>query len=66
MKKCYYKEIEYVIPHIECSFCGRIIRPGEGLFRVVLTWGDGRTACQQCYDEYEIDWSMHESEECEV
>lgn len=62
MKKCYFKEIEYVIPHICCSFCDETIKPGEGLYSVVITWGDGRTACQTCYDEFEIDWTMHEKE----
>ena len=58
MKKCYDKEIAYVVPKLKCSMCGKHIKVGEELCSVVIKWGDGRTTCRECYDEYEIDWSM--------
>jgi len=61
MEKCYDKHKEFVVPHIYCSFCTHWIRPGETLYMVVVKWGDGRSACKECYDKYEIDWSMHET-----
>lgn len=64
-KKCYAKEIEYVVPKLTCSMCGKHIKVGEELCTVVLEWGDGRTTCKKCYDEYEIDWSMHDHEDIE-
>jgi hypothetical protein len=62
-KKCYSKEVEYVVPRLYCSFCKREIKRGEKLCSVVITWGDGRSACEECYNEYEIDWSIHDHDE---
>lgn len=62
MKKCYFKDIKYVIPQLRCNFCDKIIKPGQGVYSIILTWGDGRTSCKECYDTYEIDWSMHKNE----
>jgi len=58
MKKCYSKEIEYIVPKLHCSMCGKHIKIGEELCSVVLKWGDGRTTCRECYDQYEIDCSL--------
>ena len=62
-KKCYFKRLAYVIPELQCFFCNNIIKTGEALYTVVLTWGNGKSACKKCYDQFEIDWSMHETEE---
>jgi hypothetical protein len=62
-KKCYEKHFGYTIPKIYCKFCKKQIKTGENIYTVVLTWGDGRTACQECYDEYEVDWSLHAIED---
>ena len=62
MKKCYDKTLEYVVPRLYCSMCEKNIRPGDGLYMVVLKWGDGRHTCEECYNKYEIDWSMREIE----
>lgn len=64
-KKCYSKELCYIVPEIKCSLCKSPIKIGEGLYIVVLKWGDGKHTCKKCYDEYEIDWSMHERETIE-
>jgi len=63
MKPCYSKELAYIIPNIHCSFCTKQLMPGNALYTVVITWGDGRTACKECYDEYKVDWSLHETDE---
>lgn len=65
LKKCYSKRLDYIIPEIKCHFCKDTIKTGEGLYTVVLTWGDGKSACKKCYDKFEIDWSMHNTEEDE-
>lgn len=65
MKKCYDKELEYIVPTLRCSFCHEKINPGDELHSVILTWDDGRTACKKCADQYEIDWEMHKTEEGE-
>lgn len=62
MKKCYHKHFDYVIPKIHCGFCNKHIQTSEKIFSVVLEWGNGKTACEECYDQYEIDWSLHEIE----
>lgn len=63
MKKCYDKEFNFVVPHLYCKFCGKWIKPGEKFYSVLLKWGDGRSACEECYNEYEIDWSLRKTED---
>lgn len=65
MKKCYSKELAYIIPELSCSICGKILKAGDALYTVVITWGDGKTVCKKCYDEYEVDWSLHDEEDPE-
>jgi len=70
VKKCYDKYFDYTftVPIIRCSFCHERINPGDEVHKVLLTWGDGRTSCKKCVNNYEIDWSMreHETEEGEI
>ena len=63
--KCYNKRLEYVVPTIRCDFCKTHIKSGDELYSVVLTWGNGKTSCKECYDKFEIDWSLHEIETSE-
>lgn len=58
IRKCHSKEFLYVVPTIKCWFCNKHIKPGDELFIVVLSWGDGRPSCKECYDKYEIDESI--------
>jgi hypothetical protein len=60
MKMCYYKRFGYIVPTIKCEFCNTIIHPGEEVHSVTITWGDGKTACRDCSEEYEIDWILHD------
>lgn len=62
-KKCYSKELSYVVPTIRCNFCNTHIKSGDKLYSVVLTWGNGKSACEECYNKYEIDWTIHERKE---
>ena len=62
MKKCYSKRILYTIPQIKCSICDCDINKGEEVCIVAVTWGNGITTCRKCYNEFEIDWSLHEDE----
>lgn len=66
MKKCYSKDFHYIVPIITCKFCNKHIKPGEKLYSIILEWGDGRTACENCYNEYEIDWLMRKEINYEV
>lgn len=64
-KKCYGKEVGYIIPKVRCHFCKRHIKPGDGVYIIIITWGEGRSACKECYDSFEIDWSLHRIEDPE-
>lgn len=57
MKKCYDKYLEYFVPILYCSFCKKRIEPGEKLYKVLITWGDGKSACEDCYNEFEKELS---------
>lgn len=61
--KCYEKELQYIIPQLKCSLCSKKLYPGDGLYSVVPTWGNGCSTCKECYDKYEIDWSLHITED---
>lgn len=63
MRKCYSKRLEYIIPMLSCDFCNRHLKTGDGLYSVVLTWGNGKTACEDCYNEFKVDWSLHQVED---
>lgn len=63
MKKCYSKEIAYEIPQIVCEDCNKYLKPGDNLCTIVIEWGSGKTTCEKCYRKYEIDWSLHNTEE---
>lgn len=54
MKKCYNKEIVYVVPKIICSMCGKHIKVDNEVCSVVIKWGNGRITCRECYDQYKI------------
>lgn len=60
MKKCYDKKVLYKVPKLTCSICGKHIKVDDEVCSVVIKWGDGRTTCRECYDQYEIDWSLVE------
>ena len=60
--KCYYKEFSYTVPKIYCQLCKKYIEAGENLYTVALQWGNGKTTCKECYDMYEIDFSMRSNE----
>jgi DNA-directed RNA polymerase subunit M/transcription elongation factor TFIIS len=62
MKKCYHKEYSHTIPALYCDMCKNRLYPGDSVYSVILTWGSGKYVCKKCYNEYEIDWSMHEDE----
>jgi len=51
--KCYDKYFLWVVKNHHCHICGKEILPGKKMYMIVLTWGDGRYSCQQCYDQYE-------------
>lgn len=63
--KCYDKYIQYRVPELKCSMCKKTISVGEELCMVILTWGYGKSTCRDCYDKYEIDWSMRFSNDDE-
>jgi hypothetical protein len=62
MKKCYSKDIKYVVPEHKCQECGAIISAGEEICTVSLKWGSSFFTCRKCYDQYEINWSLHDDE----
>ena len=60
--KCYDKKFSYIIPKINCQLCKKYISTGENVYRVSLQWGNDKTTCKECYDMYEIDFSMRSNE----
>ena len=62
--KCYHKELQYIVPKLTCDICKKHIKTGEGLYSVCPEWGRSFSTCEKCYNNFEIDWSMHE-DECE-
>jgi hypothetical protein len=54
-KKCYEKRFEYIVPILKCDLCNKEIKPGDKLYVVVLTWGNGKITCEKCYEEYEVE-----------
>lgn len=58
MKKCYDKQLEYVVPYIMCGVCEKHITPGEELHVVTVTYGNGIHTCKECADKFQVDFSM--------
>lgn len=66
MKKCYSKDFQFIVPIITCKFCNNHIKYGEKVYTIILEWGEGNSACESCYEQYEIDWEMRKEIDYEV